>query len=333
MNANYSNIWYLDRGKNFLTKSGQDFFETMISVLNTISVGGALPSSKVKENLPPKYKKSKNCSALLTTIRNIGVINRKNVIGETIKYYLENKLTYKELILENLTKINYDKENTKEVKPFAIICMALYELYCMGAEHAFITRRDCIDYLFDIVSYDKPTLFLQVQELARKERNYSNHSNAVLDIWFNALREFDIFEKTNNKNVLKMNIQEVEFFKYIYDHCEEIPSYPNGDNTFDTIYDELGNSKTGINAIIPKVIFNENINITETSVKEIYSYLFGIDSHLSELYFKQNFYGIYRPFRTMKNIAIRKIEESNYELAQALFEYHLKNNTKVPQTL
>ncbi len=328
MGAN-NNIWYLDRGKNFFSKEGQDFFETMISAINTNFYYREVDTNELIEKLPEKFKQSGNCNALLTTIRNIGLINKKNKLGENIKYYLEDKLTYKELILENLTKVNYDKDNTKRVKPFVVLCMVLYELYKIDPEYAFITKDDCINVLFHITNYENNYIYDAAQSIIASNRNYTNQASPVLDIWFNALQEFDIFEKTTQKSQLKVNPKEISFFEYIYHNGTKIPCYSNDQTEFSSVYDEIGSSTTGINYIIPEVELNENLPFNQTTVEEIYNYLFGINPHISYEYFKKPCFALYKPFRTMKNIAIRKIEKSNPTLADALFQYHytqLMNN-------
>jgi len=108
-----SNIWYLDRGKNFFTEEGKELFNTIINVVNTYSYLEKMTSSELIEKFPQKMKKSGNPNALLTTSRNIGIINKENKLGKNIQYYLNDQLTYKELIFENLTKVNYDKNKNE----------------------------------------------------------------------------------------------------------------------------------------------------------------------------------------------------------------------------
>mgnify|MGYP004488096209 FL=1 len=148
-----SNVWYLDRGKNFFTEEGKDLFNTIISVCNTYSYISKMSSGELIEKFPEKMKTSGNPNALLTTARNIGIINKDNKLGKNIEYYLNDKLTYKELIFENLTKVNYDKESNYAVKPFIVICKALYRLYTLNKAEAFITKADCIKYLYNITDY------------------------------------------------------------------------------------------------------------------------------------------------------------------------------------
>ena len=70
-----SNIWYLDRGKNFFTKDGKELFNTIISVGNTYYYMDKITSGEFIEKFPEKMKASGNPNALLTTARNIGIIN------------------------------------------------------------------------------------------------------------------------------------------------------------------------------------------------------------------------------------------------------------------
>ena len=129
-----NNIWYLDRGKNFFTQEGKIFFEEMISIFNALSIYKNLSSNDIIEKFPNKYKESGNPNALLTTLRNIGIVNKQNELAQNAKEYLDYRLSYEELILENLSKINYDKDNEYTVKPFFIICIVLYELYLINSK-------------------------------------------------------------------------------------------------------------------------------------------------------------------------------------------------------
>ena len=311
------NIWYLDRGKNFFTEEGKDLFQTIISVLNTYRNIDHMTSGELISKLPKKYRDSGNPNALLTTARNIGILNKDNKMGENIEYYLNDKLTYEELIFENLTKINYDKDSTKPIKPFIVICKALVRLYYIDKEEAYLTKADCINYLYGVDDYFKIN-----NELAKKiidNRSFRSESAAVLDIWFNALQNFDIFAKTNDSNIIKLNEQEICFFDFIDKNGGNIPCYLNGESRYDSIYTDLGKIDMGINAIIPEITINdENIEI-----ERIYNYIFGIEDY-NNINIDERIKGIYKPFRTVPNIAIRKVEKNNKQLAEKLFEYHKK---------
>ena len=327
MNSSSTNIWYLDRGKNFFTVEGKDFFETMIAIFNTYK-NEMNEEFNIIEKFPGKYKNSGNPAALLTTLRNIGIINKENKLADNIRsFYVKNRLTYDELIFENLTKINYDKENTAEVKPFVIICQMIYALYCINPDFAYITKDECVNYLFNITSYDKDTIDKIAKEISNTQRITSSESVAVLDIWFNALGSLPFF-KLENRNVLKVELDEIEFFKYVYENGDKIKHYYYGeDRRFKNAYDELGSISTGINEIIPKVnlkkeilkeVFKEKIDY-----ERIIKYLFGIqpDERVSKI-FENDVYGIYKPFNAIRNIAIRKIWSDNKKIGNELFDYN-----------
>lgn len=319
-NSNNSNIWYLDRGKNFLSLEGRELFEGVISIINATTNGKEISSKNLIAEFPQKFKMSGNPNALLTTIRNIGIINKKNVLGESVRFYLNNQLSYEELIFENLTKINYDKGRTQRVKPFVVICITLYKLFMIDPKEAYISRKNCIDYLFKITRYEDINKELLTKII--NNRDDANSSGAVLDIWFNAFKEFEIF-KGSNKNILRMNKNEIDFYEYAYKKANKIPCYLNSDENqpYDSIYDEIGSIKTGINAIIPEVVINDGITINTEAIKEIYEYLFGIKNELKQDYFIDYCFGIYKPFRTIQNIAIRKLK-CPYKLKEGLFEYN-----------
>lgn len=304
-----NNIWYLDRGKNFFTQDGKLFFEEMISIFNSLSIYSNMSSNDIIEKFPNKYKESGNPNALLTTVRNIGIINKQNELSKNVKDYLDYKLSYEELILENLSKINYDKENVYTVKPFFIICIVLYELYLIKKEYAIITKIDCIKYLYDIKNYDKNIIFQTIQKMILDDRDYTNVKEAVLDIWFNALNYFSIFE-FKDKNALVINENEIDFYKAIYN------VYLSGN---------VEKFKNGIYGCIPSLSINKDYN--KENINGINDYLFGINNSkdVSNI-FNENYFGIYKPFRTIKNIAIRKINESDPFIAESLYKLNQINN-------
>ena len=300
-----NNIWYLDRGKNFFTEDGVDFFETIIAVINSMGLKKKITSNELIEKFPNKYKNVGNPNALLTTVRNIAIIDKNNCLLENVKYYLEYKLSYKELILENLSRINYDKEGKNLLKPFFIICMFLYQLYNIDEKYAFITKIDCKEFLYEITEYKEHDIYDKAQKIILRERDTSNlRDDPVLDIWFNALQEFDIFEKTDSKNVLKINKEEIAFFEYIYNQCRNR---------------DVKEFADGLISLIPEVKFK---NKEKYEIKDIYNFLFGIDDYKDNEFCEKEYYAIYKPFRKMPNIAIRKIEEKDEEIASQLFRYN-----------
>lgn len=315
-----SNIWYLDRGKNFFTEEGKELFNTVINVVNTYSYLAKMTSSELIEKFPQKMKKSANPNALLTTARNIGIINKENKLGKNIQYYLNDQLTYKELIFENLTKVNYDKESSYPVKPFVVICKALYRLYTLDRNEAYITKADCIKYLYNITDYFQITNEYCINII--KNRSFEKESAAVLDIWFNALQNFNIFSYSDNTSILKLNEEELDYYRFIDEKGGSIPCYLNGDSKNGSYYDDLGSTDLGINYIVPSVEFNKTNNVNMEDVKKIYEYLFGICPYENNGLINNEYYGVYRPFKSIKNIAIRKIYKNNTNLGNLLFAYN-----------
>ena len=302
-----NNIWYLDRGKNFFTEEGIDFFETIIAVINSCGIKNKITSNELIEKFPNKYKNVGNPNALLTTVRNIGFIDKNNCLAENVKYYLDYKLTYKELIFENLSKVNYDKDGEVCVKPLFIICMFLYQLFNIDENYAFITKKDCKDFLYDVIEYNEKEIFEKTQKIILRDRDYSNVSDPVLDIWFNALQEIEVFEKTENKNILKINKDEINFFKFIYEQCR---------NKEPKLFVD------GIISLIPDVLIKDDVNIND---KELFEYLFGINNNINN-FCENDYFGIYNAFRKIPNIAIRKIESNNSNAAEKLYGYVYRDN-------
>lgn len=316
-----SNIWYLDRGKNFFTEEGKELFNTIISVCNTYAYVNRMTSSELIEKFPVKFKISGNPNALLTTARNIGIINKENQLAPNIKYYyLNDKLTYKELIFENLTKVNYDKESRYPVKPFIVICKALYRLYTINKQEAYITKADCIKYLYNVKDYFDITD--EYCDNIIKNRSFEKESSAVLDIWFNALQNFNIFKHSENTNTLIINENEIEFYKFLDKRGGIIPCYLNGKSKYASYYDDLGSCDLGINYIIPSVSINQSSNIKMEEIKDLYNFLFGISPFKNNNLVDNEYYAVYRPFKSIKNIAIRKIERDNSYVGNLLFDYN-----------
>lgn len=315
-----SNIWYLDRGKNFFTDEGKELFNTIINIVNTYSYLSKITSSELIETFPQKMKKSGNPNALLTTTRNIGIINKENKLGKNIQFYLNDQLKYEELIFENLTKVNYDKESSYPIKPFIVICKTLYRLYTLDKNEAYITKADCIKYLYKITDYFQITN--EYCDNIIKNRSFEKESAAVLDIWFNALQNFEIFSYSDNTSILRLNEEELNYYKFIDEKGGNIPCYLRGNSKYASYYDDLGSIDLGINYIIPSIEINKTKNLTMEEVKKIYEYLFGICPYENSTLVNNEYYGIYRPFKSIKNIAIRKIYRENAYIGNLLFVYN-----------
>ncbi len=315
-----SNIWYLDRGKNFFTDEGKELFNTIINIVNTYSYLSKITSSELIETFPQKMKKSGNPNALLTTTRNIGIINKENKLGKNIQFYLNDQLKYEELIFENLTKVNYDKESSYPIKPFIVICKTLYRLYTLDKNEAYITKADCIKYLYKITDYFQITN--EYCDNIIKNRSFEKESAAVLDIWFNALQNFEIFSYSDNTSILRLNEEELNYYKFIDEKGGNIPCYLKGNSKYASYYDDLGSIDLGINYIIPSIEINKTKNLTMEEVKKIYEYLFGICPYENSTLVNNEYYGIYRPFKSIKNIAIRKIYRENAYIGNLLFVYN-----------
>ena len=329
------NNWYIDRSKNFV-------YDTLLDCLKIFySSSRNRESMNVNEliNLIRQHPElniaEANINAALTRFRDHGLLRNNNILGDSAIDYVEGRLSESELIVDLFLKRPASKYNSVDIKPFVLLCKVFDIMIDMlqDVDDIFITSYECKEYLCNINDINEVTY--EYVEKIINNRNYTLDSNMPVprvafdtnedtnfSIWFNALNSTPIFIKEDSRRILRPNIKQKEFFKYISVNSDEFAVTPTDSKI--SLYNYYCDRNTGINEILPNIVKNNLIQIEKDDIKAIFDYLFGYKRNFKvdyEKYFNKECFGIFFPFITLPGLAIRKIYIENKKMGQYLYEY------------
>ena len=330
------NNWYIDRSKNFI-------YDTLLDCLKIFySASRNKQSLDVNEliNLIRQHPElniaEANINAALTRFRDHGLLRTNNILGDSAVDYVEGRLSESELIIDLFLKRPASKYDSVDVKPFVLLCKVFDIMIDMiqDVDDIFITSYECKEYLCNI--NDITEITYEYVEKIINDRNYSLNSHIPVpriafdtnedtnfSIWFNALNSTPVFiKKEDGRRILRPNVKQKEFFKYISVNSDEFLVTPT--DSKNSLYNYYCDRNTGINEILPDIVKNNLEKIEEKDIKAIFEYLFGYKRNFNvnfEKYFNNECFGIFFPFITLPGLAIRKIYMQNRELGQFLYEY------------
>lgn len=329
------NNWYIDRSKNFV-------YDTLLDCLNVFySASKNRESMNVNEliNLIRQHPElnipEANINAALTRFRDHGLLRNNNILGDSAIDYVEGRLSESELIVDLFLKRPASKYNSVNIKPFVLLCKVFDIMIEMlqDVDDIFITSYECKEYLYNINDINEVTY--EYVEKIINDRSYSLDSSMPVpriafdanedtnfSIWFNALNNTPIFIKEDSKRILRPNIKQKEFFKYISVNSDEFVMTPT--DSKNNLYSYYCDRATGINEILPDIVRDSLIEIETDDIKAIFDYLFGYKRNYNVdygKYFNKECFGIFFPFITLPGLAIRKIYMKNKKMGQYLYEY------------
>lgn len=330
------NSWYIDRSKNFI-------YDTLLDCLKIFNV-----FSKGKDNVdvnelinlikqhPELNIAEGNINAALTRFRDHGLLRNNNIIGDSAVDYVEGRLSESELIIDLFLKRPANKHDSVDIKPFVLLCKVFDIMIDMvqDIDDIFITSYECKEYLCCVNDINEIT-YDYVEKII-DERDYSlgssipspriifdNNEDTKFSIWFNALNNTPIFIKSEDaRKVLKPNLKQKEFFKYISVNSDEFSVTPT--RSKDELYNYYCSRNTGLNEILPNIVHDNIEYINNEDIKSIFEYLFGYKRNFSinyKNYFKFECFGIFFPFIALPGLAIRKVYMNNKKLGEYLYDY------------
>lgn len=328
------NDWYIDRSKNFVN----DTLDSMLQFLSTQNPNG-VESKDIVDSIQQTNalgNADANPNAALTRLRDHGLLKKNNVLGDSAKDYINHVIDKQELIIDLFLKRPAKKSNSPNVKPFVLLCVlfdAMLEMK-LDPDDIFITFEECKEYLYPIDSYSDVTFELVEKIIREREYDYStrmpkprisleSNEDTNISIWFNALKETPVFMPMGaDRRILRPNIKQSEFFRYISVNADEFSETPTTNNNDQ--YNYYCDRKTGLAEVIPNVI-NCNVALdSDEVVQAIFEYLFGYKK-LSDFnyrkYLKYECFGILFPFITIPKLAIRDIGFSNTDAAKKLLDF------------
>lgn len=335
------NTWYIDRSKNFVN-------DTLDDALICIDESPTKDAPTVEGRLASTGalgEAGSNPKAALTRLRDHGLVRMDNTIGEPTRDYLQGNLTIEELIIDLFAKRSAAKATATKVKPFVQLCQFFYYLINASVDDSdiFITFAECTEYLFPIEEYVNNTPELAVRIV--QERHYSknaiipdarvnlnNNEKTNMSIWFNALKLTPVFSsiETDDRSVLRPDLSQREFFKFVCCNAEELEQISATDN--DKIYKYYCDRKTGLNEIIPCVIRNDAQIVDEEDLRILVEYLFGYRRAAGfdyGKYLKYECFGVYFPLIRIPGLFLRKISFSNEFASSEIKNYIRSHKTEI----
>lgn len=320
------NDWYIDRSKNFVNPS----LEPVLFFLNDYE--GDRTSNNVIEELVKRKifdETVGNPYAALTRFRDHGLISNRNIIGDSAKDYIEGLINIDELIVDLFLKRPALKKQSPDLKPFVLLSKFFYMMFEIvpDPDDIYLSYLECQSYLYkcnslDDLSYELVDAILNNRLSTNVTSNRLKQNEITnLSIWFNALRQTPFFISLDERDIIKPNFYQRDFFEYIALNARKFQATPTEANG--QLYEYYCNRSFGINEIIPDV-FKENVVIRDDSEVEILiDYLFGykkaVDYDFS-YYFNRECFGVYNAFRTIPGLIYRKIYIGNKPLGKAFID-------------
>lgn len=339
------NDWYIDCSVYYSKECSK--IRGILSAINEkeIEKGEALTSKEVGDILSSKEGiASGNILAVLTRLRDHGYIKKNNQIGELSHFYLDEKLSAEEMAIEHFLKRNAQKKDSPNIKPFVVICSVFNYMIQMDIDpdNIFLTLSECYEYLFPIESYNELTFELVEKIVDERQYKYGeklpiervincdasgSRDDRFLTDWFNSLQLTPIFmPKDADTKVLRPNLNQREFFRYISENATEFSKTPSQKN--DETYSYYCNAYNGVLEIIPDIVVSSATIDSEPDVKVLFEYLFGYKKTASFdylKYFRKECFGVFFAFISVPRIAIRKVYMGNQTVGDALYKY-VSNN-------
>jgi len=174
------NDWYIDRSKNFVEDSLK---ETLKIIKESTNNGDSAETLNNKLEASGKIAAG-NVAAALVRFRDHGLIRMDNTLGDSATLYLQDDLTFGELVIALLIKRFAEKGKYTVVRPFIIICKVLSSMMQMGIDEddIFITFSECKEYLLNIERYEDVTNDLADSIISG--RTYDNNGAYIPHVTF-----------------------------------------------------------------------------------------------------------------------------------------------------
>lgn len=328
------NDWYIDRSKNFINDTLRltlDFFNrhnrkaiSSTELVRLMEKEGVLGGA------------GGNPNAALTRYRDHGLLRKDNVIGDSAIDFVNDLIGPAELVIDMFSKRPALKVNSPNVKPLFILCIVfdIMQQTIADADDIFITFEEVKEYLFPINAYSDITYELVDRIVSEREYDFSSkmpkarvsfapNEDTNLSIWFNALQITPLFMPAEGaRNVLRPNLKQREFFRFMAVNAEEVSATPTANN--EELYSYYCNGGTGISEILPNVIKSSCVNIDDHEAQVLYEYLFGYKKLPNFNYWKfikYDCFGLFFPFITIPKIVLRNILRENKKVGEALYKF------------
>ena len=320
--------WYIDN-RYYIT-------EEFVNKLLEYSVEAKSNEEPLKNVFARKEPSAGNPSSPVTFARNIGIIDNEENWSDTTKLYQNRTIPFSNFIFDLIAKRNVSKTEQINMKPLVVLCVVFSKMVQLDIDETeqFITTAECYEYLSVLSSYEEITndLVLNIvnsrtytgrQHVPQKRVEVRNE--VYLSSIFDALCKSGIFYTGIQKSIIHPQKKYSELIEYIAANGTRISIAPiaDGGRQNEEFYSYCSNINNGILEIFPELpLLNEEIPATAT--KDIYNYLFDVETQVSfdwHKYFEQDCRGIYRIFFPLQWLIVTKIYLKNAQMGEYLFDF------------
>ena len=206
--------WYIDRSRNISSVFKENMYSKLQDYITEFDLTDGYDTKKLVSFLGIS---GRNPNAYLTYLRDLGFLTEDNKPTNFLRICSLCDLSQEQITILLLVKRDSNKKTPSSVKPFVSIAKFL-QLQKQLGNPMCINWNHCDKYLMDISSYD------DLNEEKFNSLVFStdfNQGRQVLDIWFNALLDSQLF--VGNKKEITLSSKYEDLIEFIALHGEELP--------------------------------------------------------------------------------------------------------------
>ncbi len=276
--AKKSPQWLLDRAFN-LTSDNEVIIQSILKNLNRIEKDGityeeALLSMQNEGAITSIDRYNRSTQTLL---KSIGLITDRDKLSETGKAYIDGVLRYKDVLLLQTFKKQYNAAEGAMVRPLVIILSVLLKAYKDEAnyENAWVDTYDYLNILTEISDYSELDSmygkFIADKSKTESERSYDDVKD--WDVWCSLFISTGLLVPVdlNVKYKIKLNDSEIDMIEFIIENHNKVEMLTSQE----TWLTDFGKISIGFSEIIPyfnrKPVYSFG-GIKEEALAEIFYY-------------------------------------------------------------
>lgn len=344
--AKSPNQWKIDRAMN-LNNENKTKVDSFLQIWKKFTDGEITEETArvLVVNKGISTSKSHFDKSTFTFFKDHGLVNSAKELTPIALYYLDGGIDYNEMLLLQLFKKQYRRNESFNIRPLVVLCLIMVEIIKSNSDNSWFTLDDYLDYMVKIESYDQvkevtTELLKNRKENFKYEKKYTNEDR---DIWFNYFETIDILKNDKSEKKYFFNMDKIQLVQFISDN------YTKSESILINWEENYGKVQNGLPELINTIKNNKKFDskfTVETERKVIMSYLFegksfreldlmhitsnensnskGFLSHhiLKSYNIDTSKKGIYSPFLGLENIVklgFDQAGQANTDLYQLLF--------------
>ena len=324
--------WYIDNNA-YISK---EFIDQLIADKEAADAKGITIRNVILNRSPDRG----NPSAAITGARNAGLLGKNEEYSDALRLYKAGIYPLSMLLFELAAKRNVAKSEPIPMKPLVCLCKVFSYMNELGIAESerFITTAEVYEYISvqedysgitkDLVKRIVDERVYTREDLHVPDKRVTVRSEVYLSMLFSMLCGTPVFKHGGLKTVLSFEEKYIELINYIAKEGERISNAPIAEGRDNSnFYDYCMDIDNGIMEIISEVPFKTGIAIPKGATKDIFDYLFGVQSsRLSNWddYFEHDCAGMYRIFYPIRWIALVKVFLQDKTTGEYLLDYAMQ---------